>query len=76
MSLGYAYYAPNETVYHEGITVKKWQEEYTETWRTNSLPDYSGYTYDAVWVYAFALDKLLDEDKTHYADLHSENTNR
>lgn len=36
--------------------------------------EYAGYTYDAVWTYAFALDKLLKEDRTHVANLHSDRT--
>ena len=35
---------------------------------------YSGYVYDAVWVYAMALDKLIQQDKALIQDLHSEKT--
>ena len=35
---------------------------------------YSGYVYDAVWVYALALDKLMKQNKAMLQDLHSEKT--
>ena len=35
---------------------------------------YSGYVYDAVWMYALALDKLIKADKALIQDLHSEKT--
>lgn len=75
LSLGYAYYAPDDTVYHENITVHEWREKYKEFADGDYVPDYAGYTYDAMWTYAFALDKLLSENFTHYADLHSVGTN-
>ena len=40
----------------------------------NTPNDYSGYVYDAVWLYALALDKLIKQDKTLIQDLHSEET--
>jgi len=33
---------------------------------------YSGYVYDAVWLYALALDKLIKQNKSYIQDLHSE----
>lgn len=73
MSLGYAYYAPDDVVYHEGKTVKQWRDEYNQSLEKEPA-EYAGYTYDAVWTYAFALDKLLKEDRTHVANLHSDRT--
>ena len=40
----------------------------------NTPNDYSGYVYDAVWLYALALDTLIKQDKTLIQDLHSEET--
>ncbi|MPC08221.1 Insulin-like growth factor 1 receptor [Portunus trituberculatus] len=37
----------------------------------NTPPDYAGYTYDAVWAYALALDRLLKEDRTHVSNFHT-----
>ncbi|XP_068222552.1 uncharacterized protein [Palaemon carinicauda] len=80
MSLGYAYYAPMNYTFHEGITVGDWYELYAKEFGINSdthgPADYAGYTYDAVWTYAFALDKLLKENRTHVANLHSLKTNK
>lgn len=75
MSLGYAYYAPDDFVYHENKTVKQWREEYFKKYH-HEPADYAGYTYDAVWTYAYALDKLLKEDRTHISNLHSDRTNK
>jgi len=38
----------------------------------NKANKYSGYVYDAVWLYALALDKLMKVDKALVQDLHSE----
>lgn len=76
LSLGYAYYASDDTTYHENITVKDWREIYAKKRNSSKLPDYSGYTYDAVWTFGFALDKLLKENLTHYANLHRDDTNK
>ena len=40
----------------------------------NTASKYSGYVYDAVWMYALALDKLIQQDKAMIQDLHSEKT--
>ena len=40
----------------------------------NTASKYSGYVYDAVWLYALALDKLIKQDKSMIQDLHSEQT--
>ena len=40
----------------------------------NKPNKYSGYVYDAVWLYALALDKLMKVDKALVQDLHSEKT--
>ena len=32
---------------------------------------FSGYVYDAVWLYALALEKLVQEDETYLQNLHS-----
>ena len=40
----------------------------------NAPDKYSGYVYDAVWLYALALDKLIKHDKALIQDLHSEET--
>ncbi|KAK8378937.1 hypothetical protein O3P69_009579 [Scylla paramamosain] len=70
MSLGFAYYAPDNATSYENLTVAEWREEYRRE-MNNTPPDYAGYTYDAVWAYALALDKLLKEDRTHVSNFHT-----
>ncbi|XP_023326697.1 uncharacterized protein LOC111700109 isoform X2 [Eurytemora carolleeae] len=42
---------------------------------TDSEPNkYSGYVYDAVWLYAIALDELIRQNKSYIQDLHSKRT--
>ena len=40
----------------------------------NTTNKYSGYVYDAVWLYALALDKMIKQDRSLMQDLHSEQT--
>ncbi|XP_021702675.1 uncharacterized protein LOC5572795 [Aedes aegypti] len=59
-------------------TVGKWRSDYRETLRRHSYmeSDYAGYAYDAVWVYALALDRLIREDPSYLSDLHSIKTTK
>nr|XP_045607313.1 atrial natriuretic peptide receptor 2-like isoform X2 [Procambarus clarkii] len=79
MSLSYKYFAEDDDIMQEGITVKEWRKLYSErinkTIKTKaSESDYAGFTYDAVWTYALALDKLFKEDQSYSADLRAPNT--
>lgn len=68
----------------EQITVKEWRAKFMKGYlgselrmnqsNQNSLSDYAGYAYDAVWMYALALDKLQREDPTYLSGLHNETT--
>lgn len=54
----------------ENITVGEWRRKYANE---TALPsDYGGFAYDAVWVYALAIDKLYQMDPFAVAQLHSE----
>uniref|UniRef100_A0A1B6C8X6 receptor protein-tyrosine kinase n=2 Tax=Clastoptera arizonana TaxID=38151 RepID=A0A1B6C8X6_9HEMI len=78
-SLSHAPYGPNDSLTNENITVKQWKEKlknYSFYNRRNSLSEYAGYAYDAVWMYAYALKKLYDENPTYLLELHSENTTK
>uniref|UniRef100_A0A182F2H0 receptor protein-tyrosine kinase n=1 Tax=Anopheles albimanus TaxID=7167 RepID=A0A182F2H0_ANOAL len=60
----------------DGSTVSSWKKKYKQALQkecsnTCSASDYAGYAYDAVWVYALALDNLLRDDPSALADLHS-----
>lgn len=69
-----AYFASNESVMQENITVQQWRDKYAL--RTSKLSNYAGYVYDAIWTYAYALDKLLKDFPEIYADFHSENSTK
>lgn len=53
----------------ENKTVKEWRDSYSVS--KTSLSNYGGYVYDAVWTYAFALDKILRERPEVYNDFHT-----
>ncbi|GAB0087290.1 Guanylate cyclase [Sergentomyia squamirostris] len=57
-------------------TVKLWQKKFQSECPSDTAYSYAGYTYDAVWVYAYALDKLIKENSTYLSDLHSEITTK
>ena len=75
-SLQYAYFAPDEFVMQENITVKQWKLSYEKSCEmiNKSVSDYAGYAYDAVWTYAYALDRLLKQNHSHIVDLHTDST--
>jgi hypothetical protein len=62
----------------ENLTVGAWRENYTNACAAINVTasDYAGYAYDAVWTYAYALDKLLKQNHSHIANLHSEKTTK
>ena len=62
----------------ENLTVGEWRKNYVSTCAKANLTtsDYGGYAYDAVWTYAYALDKLLKQNQSHIADLHAIKTTK
>lgn len=66
----------------ENLTVGGWKQKYEQTIKTSndksgqliSTSDYAGYAYDAIWTYAYALDKLLKQNHSHITNLHSDKT--
>ncbi|GLH00495.1 Insulin-like receptor [Gryllus bimaculatus] len=62
----------------EGITVGDWREQYKEVCKKKGVTpsNYAGYAYDAVWTYAYALDKLARENQTYLIEIHSDTTTR
>lgn len=71
-SLAHQSYATDDEIMETSGTVGQWKERYEQT--NVSLSHYGGYAYDAVWVYALALDKLIKESRHHLNTLHSANT--
>lgn len=60
------------------ITVGKWKEDYAKSCASKGIEtsDYAGYAYDAIWTYAYALDKLLKQNHSHITNLHSDKTTK
>lgn len=60
----------------EGITIAQWKKDYQVKCQKNrlSVSNYGGYSYDAVWTLAYALDKLFKANQSHAADLHTQYT--
>lgn len=71
-SLAHQSYAADDAIMETNHTVGEWKTNYG----LSNVSHYGGYAYDAVWVYALALDKLITESETHLATLHSENTTK
>ncbi|XP_042206983.1 receptor-type guanylate cyclase gcy-1-like isoform X2 [Homarus americanus] len=80
MSLSYKYFAEDNDIMQEGITVAEWRKLYSQRINTTvktknaSESDYAGFTYDAVWTYALALDNLFKKDPSYAADLRATST--
>ncbi len=60
-----------------GHRVSQWKDRLRETlsnnhFDTNHPNKYSGNVYDAVWLYALALDRLIKQNKSYIQDIHSE----
>ncbi|GFR05086.1 insulin-like peptide receptor [Trichonephila clavata] len=78
MSLAYKFYADADSIMQEGQRVGDWLNEYYKYSKAENseISSYGGYAYDAVWVYALALDTLFKENNSHVATLHNEKTSR
>lgn len=78
MSLSYKFYGDDDRIMQENITVRQWKEHYTENLisQKKSPSSYGGYAYDAVWVYALALNRLIKENDSNVATIHGERTSR
>ncbi len=58
-----------------GETVGQWRSKLKSILSDNDFDGdhpnkYSGYVYDAVWLYALALDKLIKQNKSYLQDIH------
>ncbi|XP_037902536.1 atrial natriuretic peptide receptor 2-like isoform X2 [Hermetia illucens] len=68
-SLAHSAFASNDTIMQENRNVSQWLDDFSKTVNSTELSDYTGFAYDAVWVYALAADKLLREDPSATDDL-------
>ncbi|XP_034938536.1 uncharacterized protein [Chelonus insularis] len=75
-SVSHAFYADDNEIMQEGITVRQWRDRYETLCKTaNQSPSlYAGYVYDAMWTYAYAVDHLIKENQSYVFDLHSDQT--
>ncbi|XP_076168527.1 uncharacterized protein LOC143147294 isoform X3 [Ptiloglossa arizonensis] len=73
LGLSHAYFAPDDDIMQEGITVRQWRNRYEASCRNHGEPpsNYAGFAYDAMWTYAYAMDRLLRENQSYVFDLHS-----
>ncbi|XP_068980549.1 uncharacterized protein [Bombus flavifrons] len=76
LGLSHAYFAPDNEIMQEGITVRQWRDNYEKSCFNQQQPpsNYAGFAYDAMWTYAYAMDRLLRENQSYVFDLHSEQT--
>ena len=76
LGITHAYFAPDDDIMQEGITVRQWRDRYEKQCKiANQQPsNYAGYAYDAMWTYAYAMDLLLKENQSYVFDLHSDQT--
>lgn len=76
LSISHATYASNDSYMQEGITVQEWRNNYEISCNKmkESMSPYAGYAYDAMWTYALAANRLLNENPSYIFDLHSEQT--
>ncbi|CAL7950409.1 unnamed protein product [Xylocopa violacea] len=74
--LSHAYFAPDDAIMQEGITVREWRDRYELDCKKKQQPpsNYAGFAYDAMWTYAYAIDRLLRENQSYVFDLHSDQT--
>ncbi|XP_018331316.1 uncharacterized protein LOC108741146 [Agrilus planipennis] len=73
-SLSSAFFAPNDSIMQENITVGEWRERYAKNSSILGASNYAGFAYDAVWVYALALNKLVEDNPMAISNLHSPET--
>ncbi|XP_014480221.1 PREDICTED: uncharacterized protein LOC106747328 [Dinoponera quadriceps] len=76
LGLSHAYFARDDDIMQEGITVREWRERYENKCRIQNLQpsNYAGYAYDAMWTYAYAMDRLIRENQNYVSQLHSDET--
>lgn len=73
-SLAHEPFAADNAIMQENRTVAEWKQRFRNITKSPPDNDYIGFVYDAVWVYAYALDKLIKESPAYLDDLHKENT--
>lgn len=62
-ALSYSSFGNDSDVIEGNQTIEDWKKSYLEATGQNKthFADYAGYTYDAIWTYAYALQQLIKE---------------
>lgn len=65
-ALSFASFGNDSEVIEGNQTIEEWKQIYLAGTAKNETPfsDYSGYAYDAIWIYVKALQQLIKEGKT------------
>ena len=76
-----ANYAADKSIMQTGQSVKAWRDKVKETLEKYNFDGdhpnkYSPYVYDAVWLYALSLDRLVNLNKSYIHSLHTDRTIR
>ncbi|KAK0157842.1 hypothetical protein PV328_011532 [Microctonus aethiopoides] len=76
LGISHAYFGSDNQIMQEGITVREWRDKYERICKIANQPPspYAGYAYDAMWIYAYAMDELIKENQSYVFDLHSDQT--
>lgn len=70
-SLTHSAWAPDDAIMQTNQTVGEWKSKFKASLLTSEFSEYVSYAYDAVWMYALALDQLAKENLFAFGDLHS-----
>ena len=75
-SLNKAHYAEDSETMQTGHPVSQWRQEVKNRLDRHNFDGdhpnkYSGYVYDAVWLYAQSLDRLIKQNQSYIQDIHS-----
>ena len=75
-SLNKAHYADDSETMQTGRSVNEWRKEVKKRLDRHNFDGdhpnkYSGYVYDAVWLYAQSLDRLIKQNQSYIQDIHS-----
>lgn len=76
LSLIHSTLGKDDDVMQTGQTVAAWKSQLRESLQEKNfahdhINKYSGYVYDAVWLYALSLDRLIKRNRSYIQDIHS-----
>lgn len=78
--MSHASWAPDSSIMQTNKTVGEWRKALEALVRNKTdekiVSSYAGYAYDAVWMFANALEQLSQEDPSALTLIHAPNTTR